>query len=466
MRSVLPHFRRIPRCLAQMMISVPLHLIYVGFYAFFYTVGIGIFAIGVVPGLYVGYLCAGVTEYSPPAFWGLVELALAIAMGYVAFCVSVLCLLVCISRLVPFRGWEGMKRFKDVHSCTVLMSGAVLILAEYLVLPLLRGTPLLVWFYRGLGAKIGRGTVIASTRISDCDILEVGDDCILGGDCVINGHSAEGNNMIRRKVTIGNNVTIGQYTTILPGACIEDGVIVGANSLVPKNRRLKRNQTYGGVPAVRLSRHPRCVGPAPKSPTRQTETHNDLLPKSSPKHNFDLLLESYRLRSAEIISIENTLTATIVASLSSFAGIILYSINGNQPKLLAFLPMLVSISGIVICSLVSGMNDLGFHLAKCEKCLTQEGFSCLTWETSHGAMGNSRTLRLPGIMITLLFATVYAVSVYLTFWGSLITDELFLDYPLRQVAAVTDIVTGLGCGVSFIYLILQQRSLSLQLEKA
>jgi hypothetical protein len=43
------------------------------------------------------------------------------------------------------------------------------------VVPLFRGTFLQMWFYRAMGAKIGKNCVIESLLIHDFDLLEIGD---------------------------------------------------------------------------------------------------------------------------------------------------------------------------------------------------------------------------------------------------------------------------------------------------
>ena len=58
-------------------------------------------------------------------------------------------------------------------------------------------------------------------------------------------YSSQGD--ISSKITIGNNVWIGRGTIILPGSVIEDGVIVGAHSVIKGN--LKANCMYAGAPA-------------------------------------------------------------------------------------------------------------------------------------------------------------------------------------------------------------------------
>ncbi len=53
-------------------------------------------------------------------------------------------------------------------------------------------------------------------------------------------------------IVIGNNVWIGKNCIIMPGTIIEDGVIIGANSLVKGH--LNKNNIYGGTPLKLLSK--------------------------------------------------------------------------------------------------------------------------------------------------------------------------------------------------------------------
>lgn len=53
-----------------------------------------------------------------------------------------------------------------------------------------------------------------------------------------------------KPVSIGNNVFIGDGVRILPGSTIEDGAIIGANSVVAGH--VARNSIYAGAPAYLL----------------------------------------------------------------------------------------------------------------------------------------------------------------------------------------------------------------------
>ncbi len=65
----------------------------------------------------------------------------------------------------------------------------LLVMADHFFLPLIRNSYLINWFYRGMGAKIGKNTLINTTKISDCNLIEIGNNCVIGGDVVINGYA-------------------------------------------------------------------------------------------------------------------------------------------------------------------------------------------------------------------------------------------------------------------------------------
>jgi acetyltransferase-like isoleucine patch superfamily enzyme len=62
------------------------------------------------------------------------------------------------------------------------------------------------------------------------------------------------NSDISESIVIGNNVWIGRNCLIMPGAIIEDGVVVGANSLVKGH--LISNYIYAGNPLRKIRRRP------------------------------------------------------------------------------------------------------------------------------------------------------------------------------------------------------------------
>ncbi len=436
-------------------------------YALIYVLGICICAIAISAALYIGTNISELNITIPSKIVALLLIALAIISGYVTFGFVLLLLLIIINKILPGSKWEGVRKVDDWRNISFFLSEASLILAEHLFLPLIRGTPLLSLFYRGMGAKIGKGTIIASMRVNDWGILNIGENCIIGGDCVLNGHSGERGNIIRKQIHIGDRVTIGQYATILPGVILEDDVVVGANSLVPKNTTLQSGRTYGGVPVVELvTKQDTTIKERSDTLKNQIELiDSQKTLKISAQENFQLLLESYKLRFSEILAIESFFSSVSVGSLSAMAGLFVYSVISNKTEMIAFLPILTALSGMVLFSLISGMNDLGFHMAKLEVLLQLRGADSFNWEATEGAIASSRNEKLPGIIVTCVYIVIFFTSVYLTFWGPLLkSNMIFLGFSLRTVAAVADIFSGTACTISYIYTTIQNRLLKRKLQ--
>jgi len=105
-------------------------------------------------------------------------------------------------------------------------------------------------YYRLLGMKIGKNSLIGGTIMDPC-LTEFGDNCTMGLFSVIYGHihDYEKGTITMGIVKIGNNVVIGAGAIIMPGAIIEDNVKIATGAVVKKGQILKKGNIYGGVPA-------------------------------------------------------------------------------------------------------------------------------------------------------------------------------------------------------------------------
>ncbi len=100
---------------------------------------------------------------------------------------------------------------------------------------------------------IGRGCQIIAKQF-----ISIGDDTLIASYCVIRdaNHKMERNYLIRLQphnvspIMVGKDVWIGSQSTILMGAKINDGCVVGANSLV--NNELVSYGIYVGSPVKLL----------------------------------------------------------------------------------------------------------------------------------------------------------------------------------------------------------------------
>jgi acetyltransferase-like isoleucine patch superfamily enzyme len=213
----------------------------------------GLLGLAVYPAFVFLRWTAGVLLSASLSVWQMLLFSLSLGLAYVLFGNTLLLLIVAIRVVFRIRSQEQRGNLFSFSALNSTLYNFLLSVAAFFYLPLLRSSILIVWFYRGMGAKIGRGTVIATTRLWDCDLIEIGEGCMIGGNASIAAHVINGSRGRLRRVRIGNNVTIGANSSIMPGVEIEDDVVVGANSLVLQGTRLAKGGVYLGVPVRRVN---------------------------------------------------------------------------------------------------------------------------------------------------------------------------------------------------------------------
>lgn len=135
----------------------------------------------------------------------------------------------------------------------VWLSEAVTNFYESLAVPNLlnglRGTPMLPVALRLLGARIGRGTFINTTDLTEFDCVRIGDGAELNAWCGPQTHLFEDRVMKIGQVDIGARVTIGARSVILYDASVGDDVHLGPLTLVAKGEHLPASTRWTGSPA-------------------------------------------------------------------------------------------------------------------------------------------------------------------------------------------------------------------------
>ena len=210
-----------------------------------YTLGAFIVGISLIPSYFI-------VRYALSLNFILIKLFL-IGFSYFVFGMFLMIVVVIFIRILNLRVGEGEYPIGSFQTVKWLLYAGLLQMVDFFFLTFARGG-LNNLFYKALGAKIGENTIIIAKDVNDLHLIEIGDNVLIGDMASIIGHVAEKGKLILKRVKIGNNVTIGQYTTVFPGTIIEDDVIVGANSLVPKSSVLERGWIYGGVPVRKIKR--------------------------------------------------------------------------------------------------------------------------------------------------------------------------------------------------------------------
>ncbi|MBK9293629.1 MAG: hypothetical protein IPM57_04165 [Oligoflexia bacterium] len=129
----------------------------------------------------------------------------------------------------------------------------IIYLMRYTFLEFFTPTPYNNLFYKLMGMKIGRGTQINSTNLSDVSLITLGDKVTIGGSATLCAHYGQGGYLVLAPVVIGNNVTIGLKASVMGGVTIGDGAKVMPHSVVLPKTYIPAGETWGGVPAQKIS---------------------------------------------------------------------------------------------------------------------------------------------------------------------------------------------------------------------
>lgn len=117
-------------------------------------------------------------------------------------------------------------------------------------MPLVVNRYLRPFFLRCYGAKIGKNAYIArDNKVDALPLIELGNNILVGQLGAISCHYIAKGELVLENIKIGDNVTIGDYAIILPGAILENNVIIGPKTVVPK-KHLEKGVSFYHQPAL------------------------------------------------------------------------------------------------------------------------------------------------------------------------------------------------------------------------
>jgi hypothetical protein len=110
-------------------------------------------------------------------------------------------------------------------------------LVRYTVLDFLNPTPLNLLFFRLMGMKIGKGSVINTSNISDPCLITLEDHVTIGGSATIFAHYGMKGYLIISEVHIKRNTTVGLKASVMGDVVIGEGVMITPHTVImPKSR--------------------------------------------------------------------------------------------------------------------------------------------------------------------------------------------------------------------------------------
>ena len=122
-------------------------------------------------------------------------------------------------------------------------------LAEPFLVGALTGTPFVCWYFRLLGARIGRRVYMETTDLSEFDLAAIADEAMLNADCTVQTHLFEDRVMKMSTVEVGKRCKVGAGSLVLYDTRMEDGSELGDLSLLMKGEILPGDTKWEGIPA-------------------------------------------------------------------------------------------------------------------------------------------------------------------------------------------------------------------------
>jgi len=110
------------------------------------------------------------------------------------------------------------------------------------------GTPVLAFWLRTLGAKVGSGVWCESYWLPEADLVTIGDGATVNRGCVVQTHLFHDRVMQLDTVELHRGATLGPHTVILPAASIDRNATVGPASLVMRGERVPAGSLWAGNP--------------------------------------------------------------------------------------------------------------------------------------------------------------------------------------------------------------------------
>lgn len=178
---------------------------------------------------------------------------LSIAAGYFFYGFSLVFLVPFVNFIfrAKLTTWRG--QYYSAESFKWFIHNGLTYLVRFTFLEFVTPSPLNLLFYQMMGMKIGRGSIINSTWISDPSLITLGEKVTIGGSVTIVGHYGQGGLLVVAPVIIGDGCTIGLKATIMGGAEIGAGAKILPHSVVLPKTRIPGGETWGGVPAQKIN---------------------------------------------------------------------------------------------------------------------------------------------------------------------------------------------------------------------
>lgn len=110
------------------------------------------------------------------------------------------------------------------------------------------GTPMLNWWMRLMGTKVGRGVWCETWWLPEFDLISLGNGVSVNRGTVLQTHLFHDRIMRMDRIQLGDESTLGPNSIVLPGSKVSEGATVGAASLVMRSEVVPAGTHWAGNP--------------------------------------------------------------------------------------------------------------------------------------------------------------------------------------------------------------------------
>ncbi|MGW1074691.1 Pls/PosA family non-ribosomal peptide synthetase [Streptomyces sp. NPDC002537] len=110
------------------------------------------------------------------------------------------------------------------------------------------GTPVLNWWLRSLGARIGRGVWCDTHWLPETDLITLGDGVSVNRGCVLQTHLFHDRIMRMDTVHLAEGASLGPHGIVLPGTTIGAHAAIAPSSLVMRGESVPAGTRWAGNP--------------------------------------------------------------------------------------------------------------------------------------------------------------------------------------------------------------------------
>jgi non-ribosomal peptide synthetase-like protein len=114
------------------------------------------------------------------------------------------------------------------------------------------GTPFFAWYWRALGARVGKQVFIDTSDVTEFDLVRIDDRAALNYSCGLQTHLFEDRVMKMSNLHIGKNCVVGHGSIVLYDTQMEPGSQLHSVSLLMKGETLPAGTHWQGIPAQPL----------------------------------------------------------------------------------------------------------------------------------------------------------------------------------------------------------------------